>query len=104
MKNGSGELIFYERPNTEGPKLSEYVKLELKENSACVGLKDILSKTNGILGVVEKLRHLYLIGQSRIHIDQVENLGHYMEIEVFIIFILAYLQPACCLSTSWVPI
>ncbi|KAF7992153.1 hypothetical protein HCN44_001478 [Aphidius gifuensis] len=82
FENGSGELIFYERPNNEGPKLSEYVKMELKETSACDGLKDILRKTNGIIGVVEKTRHLYLVGQSRIHIDQVKKLGHFVEIEV----------------------
>lgn len=82
FKDGSGVLVFYERPDVEGPKLSEYNMVELKDQVACDGLKDILGKTNGIIGVVDKIRHLYIVGPSRIHIDKVDNLGDFMEIEV----------------------
>jgi predicted adenylyl cyclase CyaB len=36
----------------------------------------------GIRGVVKKNRYLYMVGQTRIHLDEVEGLGHFMELEV----------------------
>jgi len=36
----------------------------------------------GIRGVVKKTRYLYMAGQTRIHLDEVEGLGHFMELEV----------------------
>ena len=36
----------------------------------------------GIRAVVKKTRHLYISGQTRIHLDDVEGLGHFMELEV----------------------
>ena len=45
-------------------------------------LKEILTKTLGVTGVVRKTRTLYLIGQTRVHIDEVEGLGTFLELEV----------------------
>ena len=36
----------------------------------------------GSLGVVKKHRMVYMVGQTRVHIDEVEGLGHYLELEV----------------------
>jgi predicted adenylyl cyclase CyaB len=36
----------------------------------------------GIRGVVKKTRYLYLVGQTRVHLDDVEGLGQFMELEV----------------------
>ena len=36
----------------------------------------------GVRGVVRKKRYLYLAGQTRIHLDDVEGLGQFMELEV----------------------
>ena len=36
----------------------------------------------GIRGVVKKVRYLYMVDQTRIHQDEVEGLGHFMELEV----------------------
>lgn len=81
FEDGSGELIYYRRVNTSGPKLSTYEKTSLSP-SACAGIERILSASNGRLGVVKKSRMLYMIGQTRVHIDQVEGLGNFLELEV----------------------
>ena len=41
-----------------------------------------LAAALGVRGQVNKERWLYLIGQTRVHLDQVEGLGAFMELEV----------------------
>ena len=36
----------------------------------------------GIRGVIKKNRSLYIVGHTRIHLDKVENLGTFLELEV----------------------
>ncbi|XP_066586833.1 uncharacterized protein [Prorops nasuta] len=82
FENGDGELICYNRSNIAGPKLCDFKKLSLDSKTA-VELKEILTVSNGIVGVVKKTRRLFLVGQTRIHVDQVEGLdGIFMELEV----------------------
>jgi predicted adenylyl cyclase CyaB len=45
-------------------------------------MRQLLDAANGTLGVVKKQRLLYLIGQTRVHLDQVEELGYFVELEV----------------------
>ncbi len=73
------QLIFYTRPDQEGPKRSEY---HLTQSSDPVNLKRVLELAYGIRGVVRKTRYLYLVGQTRVHLDDVEGLGRFMELEV----------------------
>ncbi len=75
----SGLLISYNRKNECGPKLSEYFISKTKEP---IDLLNVLKKSYGINGIVKKTRKLFLIGRTRIHIDNVENLGYFMELEV----------------------
>lgn len=74
-----GQLIYYTRPNQEGPKRSEY---HIYETADPENLKRVLGYTYGIRGVVRKTRYLYLVGQTRVHLDDVEGLGQFMELEV----------------------
>jgi predicted adenylyl cyclase CyaB len=76
---GRGYLIYYERPDRDGPKRSDY---HLAETHDPENLKRALSLALGVRGVVKKIRYLYLAGQTPIHLDEVEGLGHFMELEV----------------------
>jgi predicted adenylyl cyclase CyaB len=74
-----GSLIYYERPDQDGPKRSDYHLAETHEPEK---LKHTLSLALGIRGMVRKTRYLYMVGQTRIHLDEVQGLGHFMELEV----------------------
>lgn len=45
-------------------------------------MQALLSEALGVLGVVRKERLLYLVGQTRVHLDRVDGLGDFMELEV----------------------
>ncbi|MCU0680707.1 MAG: class IV adenylate cyclase, partial [Polyangiaceae bacterium] len=76
---GRAELIFYERRDEAGPALSRYV---IAPTNAPDELESALALAYGIVGRVKKTRRLYLSGQTRIHLDAVEGLGHFLELEV----------------------
>uniref|UniRef100_A0A7E4VEP7 CYTH domain-containing protein n=1 Tax=Panagrellus redivivus TaxID=6233 RepID=A0A7E4VEP7_PANRE len=73
------ELIYYDRPDSEGPKLSEFVKVRVDDAQ---NLEKALELAMGTRGTVTKKRFLFLYGQTRIHLDRVEGLGDFMELEV----------------------
>jgi len=74
-----GQLIHYWRPDQGGPKLSDYVLAPTAEPAA---LREALTRAYGTAGRVRKQRRLYLAGRTRIHLDRVEGLGEFMELEV----------------------
>lgn len=74
-----GELIRYERSNLADARCSKY---EIARTSDPLILLAILTKTLGKIGSVRKVRTLYLIGQTRVHLDQVSGLGDFLELEV----------------------
>ena len=74
-----GQLIHYTRPDQEGPKRSDYHIAHISDPE---NLKRVLELAYGIRGVVRKTRYLYLVGQTRVHLDDVEGLGQFMELEV----------------------
>ncbi|MDP7266814.1 MAG: class IV adenylate cyclase [Pirellulales bacterium] len=77
--DGSGELIYYLRPDDRQAKLSDYVLSKVAVPDA---LNAVLSKALTLAGEVCKERCLYLHGQTRIHFDRVEGLGEFIELEV----------------------
>jgi len=74
-----GELIFYERSDTLDPKPSHYL---ISRTSDPPSLRAVLAASLGIVGTVRKRRTLYLMGKTRVHLDEVDGLGTYMELEV----------------------
>ena len=79
LASDSAQLIYYTRPDQDGPKRSDYY---IAHSSDPQNLKRVLELAYGIRGVVRKTRYLYLVGQTRIHLDDVEGLGQFMELEV----------------------
>jgi predicted adenylyl cyclase CyaB len=77
-----GELIYYERANTLEPKESYYLRTATPEPDA---LTETLQAALGLRGIVRKQRTLYMIGQTRVHLDQVEGLGSFLELEVVLL-------------------
>ena len=73
------QLIYYLRSDQEGPRRSDYHIFETLDPE---NLKHVLSLAYGIRGVVKKTRYLFMVGQTRVHLDDVEGLGHFMELEV----------------------
>lgn len=79
FSNDRGQLIYYIRPDQEGPKRSDYHIFHAADPAS---LRRVLELAYGIRGVVRKTRYLYLIGQTRVHLDDVEGLGQFVELEV----------------------
>lgn len=74
-----GELIFYRRANQQGPKESFYLRSPTFSPST---LREALSQAYGQTGRVQKRRTHFLVGRTRVHLDNVKDLGHFLELEV----------------------
>ena len=74
IENG---LMFYKRKNKKTSKESEIELYHLPENSY---LEKMVRK-NEVLVEVEKQRDIYFIDNVKFHIDKVEGLGNFIEIE-----------------------
>jgi predicted adenylyl cyclase CyaB len=79
LSGNQGQLIYYTRPDQDGPKRSDY---HLYRTTDPENLKHVLTLAYGVRGIVRKTRYLYIVGQTRIHLDDVEGLGQFMELEV----------------------
>lgn len=78
-QNTKSQLIQYHRSDEEGPKLSQFSILETEEPEK---LQQMLETSIGVKGEVAKTRHLFIYNQTRIHLDDVKNLGTFLEFEV----------------------
>jgi predicted adenylyl cyclase CyaB len=80
LREGNVEncLVQYEREDTAEAKPSHVNLFMLVPKSP---LKDILVNSLGILVVVPKIREIYFIDNVKFHIDYVDGLGDFLEIE-----------------------
>jgi predicted adenylyl cyclase CyaB len=76
--NIENALIYYEREDRSGPKKSDVVLYKTEHDSA---LKELLTKSLGIKVIVKKKRKIFFIHNVKFHIDEVKNLGYFLEIE-----------------------
>lgn len=78
MPDGA-ELIAYRRADATGARLSEYWRSPVPDPDS---MREGLSQVLGLAGRVRKTRLLFLVGRTRIHVDRVEGLGDFLELEV----------------------
>lgn len=76
--NIENNLIHYRRIETDGIKQSDVELCKTPDPSA---LKSILGKAMGVLAVVIKQREIYYISNVKFHLDTLEGLGEFVEIE-----------------------
>ena len=76
--NIENNLIYYERVETGGLKQSNVEMIAVSEGPV---LRSMLSKSLGVKVIVAKVREIYYIGNVKFHIDVVEGLGSFVEIE-----------------------
>lgn len=79
FSDGTGELISYHRADQPGPKESVYSRF-LCQNARA--LSETLGQVLPVRGVVTKRREVFLVGRTRIHLDEVHDLGCFVECEV----------------------
>jgi homotetrameric cytidine deaminase len=75
---GGAELIAYERPDAAEARESRYRITPVADAAATA---EALDAALGTVVVVDKRRHLLLWEGVRIHLDQVEGLGAFVELE-----------------------
>jgi len=76
--NIENNLIWYARTSQPGPKQSDFLLTPVPDGDA---LKAILQNAAGIKVTVTKTREIYYIANVKFHIDQLEGLGYFVEIE-----------------------
>jgi adenylate cyclase class IV len=72
------QLIYYDRPNEPGARLSNY---QIYPVSAPDILKELMTQALGVWRVIKKQRRLFWFENVRIHLDHVEELGDFIEFE-----------------------
>jgi len=78
--NGTGELIFYQRNEDQKDRVSNYHLLKVDPKYA----EDFFSKLFEIEVEVVKERRLYIYNNTRIHLDEVDKLGSFLELETVV--------------------
>ena len=73
-----GQLVPYLRPDEPGPKRSDYAVVPVAEPGR---VRELLARLLGVHRVVRKTREIFLVGNVRVHLDEVEGLGSFVELE-----------------------
>jgi adenylate cyclase class 2 len=81
IEGARAELIWYSRSNNTAFRASDYIVSPVEDPQTML---TALSSALGVRGVVKKRRDLYLFENVRIHLDEVEGLGSFIEFEAVI--------------------
>lgn len=83
INNKYFELIFYKRPDKSFSKISNYLVLKMKRDQVEI-MKSILCEVFSEKNIIKKVRNLWIYKNTRIHIDKVEGLGNFLELETMV--------------------
>ena len=72
-----GALIRYNRDYSEFPFVSRYMIEKITKEQL-----DRIQDTHGVKSIVKKKRLLFMVDNARVHLDDVHNLGTFLEIEL----------------------
>ena len=81
IEDDNQTLIFYDRNEKSKKRWSDYHLLEINKTDGTEYLKRFLD----VLVIVNKKRELYLYNNTRIHLDNVKNLGYFLELETVVL-------------------
>lgn len=76
--NIENNLIYYERNDQAGPKQSDFNLVQVDDAAS---LKDMLTASMGVIVAVKKKREIYFIDNVKFHLDTLDELGSFVEIE-----------------------
>jgi adenylate cyclase class IV len=74
----TAELIGYRRPDQRAARISEYTRVPVADGGVT---RAELGARHGVRGTVVKRRQLWLLDATRIHLDDVDGLGSFVELE-----------------------
>jgi len=82
LKLREGEIenyvIYYERDEIRGLKKSDVSLIKLDSQSE---LSNVMKKAFDVLAIVKKRREIYFIDNVKFHLDSIDGLGEFVEIE-----------------------
>lgn len=81
IENGKQTLIFYDRNEKSKKRWSDYYLLDLSSTDANKYLKRFLD----VVVIVKKKRELFWYKNTRIHLDFVQGLGYFLELETRVV-------------------
>ena len=81
IENGKEILIFYRRDEKGSNRWSNFDVLKFEKN----GGEQFFNRIFTIETVVQKRRELFIYDNTRIHLDEVETLGSYLELETLVL-------------------
>ncbi|MGQ9643243.1 MAG: class IV adenylate cyclase [Ignavibacterium sp.] len=81
IENGKQTLIFYQRNEKSKKRWSDYFLLDISSNDADKFFDKFLER----IIEVKKVRELYLFNNTRIHLDKVDKLGYFLELETRVV-------------------
>lgn len=79
INGNEAQLIGYDRPEQDAQRYSQFRVVAVTD---AAGMKALLTEAMGLRGTVSKHRRLYHWNDCRIHLDEVEGLGSFVEFEV----------------------